>query len=760
MIRKLISIENIGKFRACKPCGDVELRPLTLVYAENGRGKTTLCDIFRSLRSGDGDYIRGRATLGPTTTPTVNIRLEGSNAVFDGVTWSHTLPDLRIFDSLFVHQNVYAGELVEHQHKRNLYRVIVGEKGVELAARVDSLDADIRAADAAIKAAQANVAHYVPDSLSVDDYVALPEDRDINRKITEKEADLVALRRSEEIASKKLLANVDVPDLPTNLPTVLAKTLQDVSVETEEVVRDHLINHTAGATEPWIAAGIDFERNNECPFCQQSTAGNRLLAAYRAYFGNQYRALKDDVYSLRATVEAFGTEATQLRLQQVLDSNVESVAFWRQFMTIELPALDLDELTMSMAQVRSHAIAAVDAKAGSILEAATLDAEYETAALRFEAARSAATSYNAAVSEANTLISKKKGETGAGNLTHAEASLVLLKATKRRHEATAAAACQTYAEAKARKKSLEAAKDAAKKELDEHSGELLGTFQKRINQLLAMVTAGFRLTNVAREYKGRSPRSTYQVLINDVAVDLGDDKTPYSQPSFRNTLSAGDRSTLALAFFLAQLELDPELNKKVVVFDDPFTSQDLSRRTWTQQRIARIATNAKQVIVLSHEPHFLRLIYDTAPAAGVKTLQFCRIGQEDTTLTPWDILDATRGEYIRDHSVLTAFANDGEGDLRAVARTIRPVLEGFFRFKFPGQFAEGEWLGDFITKIRNAPAGNPLQAGQALLEELEDINDYSKKYHHKQNPGADSEPVNNGELTGFVRRALRVVGGF
>ena len=31
---------------------------------------------------------------------------------------------------------------------------------------------------------------------------------------------------------------------------------------------------------------------------------------------------------------------------------------------------------------------------------------------------------------------------------------------------------------------------------------------------------------------------------------------PMSQPSFKNTLSTGDRSTLALALFLAQLEHD------------------------------------------------------------------------------------------------------------------------------------------------------------------------------------------------------------
>ena len=310
--------------------------------------------------------------------------------------------------------------------------------------------------------------------------------------------------------------------------------------------------------------------------------------------------------------------------------------------------------------------------------------------------------------------------------------------------------------------SLETKKDAAKIELDEHTGDLLEAFQKRINQLLEMVTAGFRLENVSREYKGRSPRSTYQVLINDVRVELGDENTPISKPSFRNTLSAGDRSTLALAFFLAKLELDSDLTNKIVVFDDPFTSQDLSRRTWTQQRICRIAKTAKQVIVLSHEPTFLSLIYDAMPSASVKTLQFCRIGQEDTTITPWDITDATRGDYFKNHGVLTEFANEGEGDvdLRHIARTIRLVLEAYFRFKFPSEFEAKEWLGDFIDKIRAAPTDSSLSPPQTLLEDLEDINDYSKKYHHETNPSADREQINDGELRSFVRRTLEVVGGY
>lgn len=44
-------------------------------------------------------------------------------------------------------------------------------------------------------------------------------------------------------------------------------------------------------------------------------------------------------------------------------------------------------------------------------------------------------------------------------------------------------------------------------------------------------------------------------------------------PSFKNTLSAGDRTSLALACFLADLERETAWAQKIVVFDDPCHSQ-------------------------------------------------------------------------------------------------------------------------------------------------------------------------------------------
>lgn len=109
--------------------------------------------------------------------------------------------------------------------------------------------------------------------------------------------------------------------------------------------------------------------------------------------------------------------------------------------------------------------------------------------------------------------------------------------------------------------------------------------------------------------------SSYQLVINNIAVDVGDGKTPSDAPSFKNALSGVDRSTLASAFFLTHLERDKDLSRKIVVFDDPLNSQDIFRHRQTKHEILRVAGQCAQVIVLSHDTTFLQEAWEKAPAA-------------------------------------------------------------------------------------------------------------------------------------------------
>src|SRR5205085_3245 len=94
MIRKIVTIRNVGKFCSYGASGDVELRRLTIVFGENGRGKTTLAAIFRSLRSGSPHHVLERQTLNGGAPPEVSLLLGGGLATFGKGAWSAPHPDI------------------------------------------------------------------------------------------------------------------------------------------------------------------------------------------------------------------------------------------------------------------------------------------------------------------------------------------------------------------------------------------------------------------------------------------------------------------------------------------------------------------------------------------------------------------------------------------------------------------------------------------------------------------------------------------
>ena len=151
MLKKFVTIKNVSRFKNFSARGDIELKRLSLLFAENGRGKTTLCAVLRSLQSGVGAHVIGRTTLGSTDAPEIRILSDGRTFSFGSGAWNSTLPDIAIFDATFVSENAFSGDSVGIGQKRNLYRVIVGRDGVTLAKEIETLDEASRAKAADIR---------------------------------------------------------------------------------------------------------------------------------------------------------------------------------------------------------------------------------------------------------------------------------------------------------------------------------------------------------------------------------------------------------------------------------------------------------------------------------------------------------------------------------------------------------------------------------------------------------------------------------
>jgi len=115
MINSVQLLRNIGLFDSVSAGANIFLARLTLVYAENGRGKTTLAAILRSLATGDPMPIAERRRLAAQHPPHVVLDCTGGPlpAIFQNNSWNRTLSNLVVFDDLFVDQNVYSGLAVE-----------------------------------------------------------------------------------------------------------------------------------------------------------------------------------------------------------------------------------------------------------------------------------------------------------------------------------------------------------------------------------------------------------------------------------------------------------------------------------------------------------------------------------------------------------------------------------------------------------------------------------------------------------------------
>lgn len=763
MIKKFISIKNVGRFENYAVRGNVEFQAFTLVFAENGRGKTTVGDILRSVQSGDGSYILGRRRLGATGAPEVIVLAATGQISFRGTTWSAALPDIAIFDSTFVHSNVFAGDYVDHDHRRNLYRVIVGEQGVQLSKAVDALDAQSRDAQKDLTSKKTALERHVPKGILFDAFLALPGEADIEQKIQAKEEALAAAKataaKATEIKAKGTFKSVTMPALPTDFITILGSTFDNFSTEAEQQVRLHLNNRTNAASETWISQGLGFVREDNCPFCGQDLAGTDIVTHFKAFFDTAYRNLKSKLETMARSLDADLGQAL-LPVTRSFGDNATLAEFWKQFGVADIAASSIDtDIRPALERLREEAIALLQAKMSKPFDPVQVTAAFTEATNRYGGVVQTVSDYNSRLTAANLSIAEQKAKAATADPTKLAAELQQLKLVQTRHSPAVAQSVVDYNQATQAKTAIEKQKEEAKQQLDMYSDTILASYEDRINKLLGMFGAGFRIGNTKRSYVGGKTSSTYHLLINNTAVELGDNSTPREKASFRNTLSAGDKSTLALVFFIAQIERDPNLSQKILVFDDPFTSQDRSRRACTRQFICDLAKKSLQTLVLSHDPHFLRDLWDSAHGITPKALQLSRIG-DGTNISEWDIESETRGDYEKTHRELWSFLHRGEGDPKSVARAIRPLFEKYLRLKLPNEFPDNEWLGDFIKRIRDSAPTDAIAVAKVILDEVEAINDYSKRYHHNTNAQSESEPVDSNELAAFVGRTLKLVGGF
>lgn len=757
MIERINLLRNIGQFDSVNPPQDTAFTPFTLLYAENGRGKTTIASMLRSLSTGEPALVNERHRLGAQHPPHIVLGHAGAQITFQNGAWSQAVPDIAIFDDAFVTANVCSGIEVQTAHRKNLHGLILGAQGVALSNTLQELIDQIEAHNVTLRGLSDAIPAGARGPFRVDAFCNLEQDPDINAKIEDAQRRLAAARSADAIRQRPGFEEISLPDfdIPA-IDAVLDQTLADLEAAAAERVRNHLVSIGDGG-EAWAADGMpriapasQGHEHELCPFCAQDLDGSDLIAHYRAYFSEEYETLKTTIRQTGIGVRNAHAGDIPAAFERDIRTCVQTHEFWKEF--VELPEIDID--TAAIARdwnaAREAVLNQLRAKAAAPLEPMALSRETRQAIQAYRVRIAEVAALSERLTGSNELLNIVREQAAADDLAALSDDLARLQAQKARFDAAVAQSCDAFLAEKAAKTATEALRDQARAALDQYREQIFPAYENAINNYLNRFAASFRIGEVQSINRREGSSASYCVVINNQNVEVGAGEGP----SFRNTLSAGDRNTLALAFFFASLEQDPNLANKTVVIDDPMTSLDEHRTLRTRAEIMALSANVQQVIVLSHSKPFLCSLWEQADQNARTALRINRAAN-GSDIAVWEVRNDSISEHDKRHELVRRYVQAANPDEeREVAKALRPTLEAFLRVACPEHFPPGQLIGPFLGLCDQRVGLNNAILSQGDIDELSALKDYANRFHHDSNPAWQTEIINDAELTDFARRTL------
>lgn len=737
MVQKLVLIRNVGQLSAIT--SPVDLERVTLLYGENGRGKSTLAWLLRVASQQDAAQMKAKATFGASGPQEVGLifSMAGGNKQchFKDGQWTCALPDVDVFDSVFVDDNVYSGMAVDSKQRQQLLDFVLGDKPVVIKRRIDELDAQSRKAAGEKSSADTSLRGYA-GPIAVYNYVNVIAPADIDAQIGQTSRKLQEVRDADTLLSRSKPKNLPQLDfLGAELRRLAGTTIEDLNSEAEAKVRLH-IGERGPHMEPWLKSGLEFCDDKACPYCGQAIDPDSIVATYSAFFNEAYTQLKAGLDDLATKLRSRLTPERFDNVSGLVQSNNEVLASWAPHLVLAQASFPVEDVRRAWKQVADAAEAILGAKLNSPLDAIPA-AKCDELDRAIDALNLALDPYRASINSRSTEINTFLQSVKSGDQNRLQGDLNRLEATKKRTLPEVERLAEQYKNASADHDRINKEKASLKSQLTDEAPKVIRPYAEAINRLLRDFGADFELHGVHHSNPGGKPTVDYKLKVRGSEVGLGTKDSARTSPCFGSSLSDGDKRTLALAFFLAKVGADNRLGEKVLVVDDPMSSLDRHRQRRTIEALADLASRAKQVIVLSHDPRFLaalrkRIVQKTprgqSPAIVAFEIERCATGSH---IVPCDIDRRAMQGYPDKRARLQDFVDGRGSNVEEAARLVREVMEGFLKLKYPTDIGADDTLGDII----NNHAGYASATRENLakhLPGLRKLND-TKVFHHGGN---------------------------
>ena len=623
VITRIKQIKNIGTYKNSGN-GRIQLKPFTFIYAANTYGKTTFCDIMRSLKTNDISYINNRRRIGIKDSEKclVSLTIDNENIVYDGEKWivpaGYNIRNyLEIFDINFVNENVFTNFKIEHKNKESFTSFILGERGVELAKTLAYLEQTLSEIEQEFKENKAKLDKKLKD-IAFDDIKKQKYNDDF------KDTECLLISANEEIKklSKQLSEidkiksikkidsiNVDQSKLRELINTTkeICAFKHDIDLTQLKKKVEDIKEETTDLSDQWYKDGIKSIKN-KCPLCGNTITDNERIKILSEYFSEIIITFLDKVEKCQnEIIRNFKERSIASDLIKFTQQKDLIIPYFNG--NSDLPSA-LNESFKQLTKIANDISSFVE-KSKEELESNLLIKLSSVNKVDFEFSKSATlltyldemdsilSIMNEQINDFNqnfkeyqeklsneyllSEISKHKSEFSRYNL-------IVLRG---QYNEEIDSLIQTEGHIKELKDKIK----VTKTKFDSQQEDFLNKYFADIQQIYSKL--GSENYRIERETTSRGKKKVYGVKIyfRDKLID-----------ETRFCMSESDRRALALSVFLAKIKIDNNPNS-ILILDDPVTSFDKDRMRNFISIINELKSNCfGQLIILMHYENFFRLI--------------------------------------------------------------------------------------------------------------------------------------------------------
>lgn len=728
----------------------------TFIYADNGRGKSTLASLFRSCSTNNPALVINRRTIDGINDQEVVFQFShGQRSTFQNGNWDTCRPNILVFDSDFVEQNVYAGGQVSTDQRKNLLKFAIGANAVVAQQEYDQADQNLKEATAVVRdiIGVLAVAH---QSRTLSQFRQIQQVPDADDQIIALNSKISETRNVSLIQAKALPQLLQYPSIDVDpIIAIIRNSLTNIDTTAEQKVKTHLDNHQKNGLEKWISDGQGYSESDNCPFCDQPLKGVEIIQAYRTYFNQEYNRLKSDVTRLSNLINTTCSDGIIDKMKSHFEKASAVIDGWQEHLEIIRPAFNEDEARNALSNIRRILEELKQQKESNLLEAVNTDRQLKEIVDEYQVIINVASACNANINDAIKQITQYKESLNSVDIEQLEQQIKELNLAKIRYRSDIIDLFNQLSVSQQAESHAQSEKQIKKDVLNQIMQANLHSYKTRINQLLKDFGAQFQIPNIDFNYRG-GLRSDYSLEMRGANIALSG-----GVPDFKTSLSEGDKRILAFAFFIASTESDSNLSNKIIIIDDPMCSLDLNRKQQTRTVLKRLYESSKQLVIIAHDIHFLRNLRDDFRRPNIpnniKFIKLKAVANRYSDFGEINIDHECESAYFKSHRLLDEYMAGNAQSSMEVARTIRPMLEGYLHRRFPGLIDSGLLFGAVVQLINQAQHPSPLIHAQNITRELNEINSYASQFHHDTNPSADQVQVVDGELLSFVERAIKIV---